>query len=88
MIKFLFGELPPWAKQSNPLLRYDANRHRATTTPNARIMRIVGWGFLLARLGLAGYFYATEGLSRPLQMPYTLDIWRAIFFPLLLIQII
>jgi hypothetical protein len=88
MIKFLFGELPPWAKQSNPLLRYDVHRHRAATNPNARIMRIAGWAIVLALLGLAGYFYATEGLTRSLQMPYTLDIWRAVFFPLLLIQII
>ena len=88
MIKFLFGELPPWAKQSNPLLRYDVNRNRGATNPNARITRIAGWGFVLALLGLGGYFYATEGLTRSLQMPYTLDIWRAIFFPLLLIQII
>lgn len=88
MMKVIFGELPEWAKRSNPLLRYELVRSEGSTEPRARAMRIGGWALLLAMFGLGGYLYATEGLTRSFQMPYTLDIWRALFFPLLILQVI
>lgn len=86
MIKRLFGELPTWAKLENPLLRYEITRRRDKS--ESRLGRIAGWVLVLTLLIVGGYLYTTDGLQRGLQMPYTLDIWRIIVFPLVLIQLV
>lgn len=85
MIKRIFGDTPDWAKTANPLLRYELVRRDGGSS---RIGRIATWVIFLAVLVVAGYIYATNGLQRGLQLPYTLDIWRVVIFPLFFVQII
>ena len=86
MIKRIFGELPDWAKQENPLLRYEIVRRQDKS--ESPVGRILMWVIGLTVLILGGYIYATDGMQRGLQLPYTLDIWRIVIFPLLFLQII
>lgn len=86
MIKRVFGELPDWAKLENPILRYEiVRRQDKSESAVGRIaMPVIG----LSVLFLGGYIYATDGMQRGLQLPYTLDIWRMLIFPLLFLQLI
>ena len=86
MIKRIFGELPDWAKQENPLLRYELVRRQDKS--QSSIGRISMWVIGLTILFLGGYIFATNGLQRGLQLPYTQDIWRILVFPALIIQIV
>lgn len=86
MMKRIFGELPTWMTLQNPLLRYEITRHRDKS--ESRLKRMLTWVVGLTIFILVGYIYATDGLQRGLQLPYTLDIWRIIIFPLLLMQVI
>lgn len=86
MIKRLIGDIPDWAKRDNPLLRYELLRREDNS--GSALGRITLWVIGLTAFTLGGYFYATEGLQRGLQMPYTLDIWRMLVFPLIAIQLI
>lgn len=88
MFKHIFGELPDWAKRGNPLLRYELSRFDPELNRKERIFRVVTWVLLLAFLILAGYLYATNGLRSPFTKPYTFDIWRMLFFPVLIVQLI
>jgi hypothetical protein len=88
MLKRIFGELPDWAKQENPLLHYEIVRNKGQDSSSRRFMRVGGWVLLLAILFIGGYAYTTGGFQRGLQMPYTLDIWRLLFYPVLLLQLI
>jgi hypothetical protein len=88
MIKRIFGDVPDWAKRENPLLRYEIIRNQPQTTTRSRVMRMTGWVLLLAFLLLLGYAIATDGFQRGLQMPYTVDIWRMLFYPILVLQVI
>lgn len=88
MIKRIFGDVPDWAKRENPLLRYEIVRNQAPATSRARILRMSGWVLLLAFLLLMGYAITTDGFQRGLQMPYTVDIWRILFYPVLILQVI
>lgn len=88
MIRHILGELPSWAKRENPLLRYELSRFDPELSRRERIFRVGAWVLFLTILVLAGYFYATDWLQRSMQMPYTLDIWRMLFFPILIIQVI
>jgi hypothetical protein len=88
MIKRIFGDVPDWAKRENPLLRYEIVRNQPQDSARARVMRMGGWVILLAFLLLLGYAITTNGFQRSLQMPYTLDIWRMLFYPVLILQVI
>lgn len=86
MIKRLIGDIPDWAKGDNPLLRYELSRLEDKS--GSAVGRIVLWVIGLTVFTLGGYLYATEGLQRGLQMPYTVDIWRMLVFPLIAIQLV
>lgn len=86
MIERIIGEVPNWTKRDNPLLRYELARHDVPSS--SAYGRIVMWVIILTVLVLGGYVYATDGLQRSLQMPYSLDIWRIIVFPLFALQLI
>lgn len=88
VLKTILGELPDWAAPKNPLLRYELSRFEPEMSRRGRIFRIGMWVFFLAALVLAGYSYASHGFQQPLETPYTLDIWRILFFPVLILQII
>lgn len=88
MFKHIFGELPNWARRTNPLLRYELARFDPVLNFKERVFRIGGWVILLAILVLAGYFYATNWLQNSFAPPYTLDIWRMLFFPVLILQLL
>ncbi len=85
MIKRIFGDMPDWAQRANPLLRYELVRREGTSSAAGRIAM---WVIFLATLIVAGYIHATDGMQRGLQLPYTLDIWRVIVFPLFFVQLI
>lgn len=85
MIKRIFGELPHWAKRENPVLRYELSRRQDKSQSSAG--RIAMWVITLSVLFLAGYIFATDGLQRSLQLPYTQDIWRILIFPVLFVQL-
>ncbi|MGB7338452.1 MAG: hypothetical protein WBC91_06130 [Phototrophicaceae bacterium] len=85
MIKRIFGDMPDWAQRANPLLRYELVRREGTSSA---VGRIAMWVIFLATLIVAGYIHATDGMQRGLQLPYTLDIWRVIVFPLFFVQLI
>lgn len=86
MIKRIVGDIPNWAKRENPLLRYELSRREDKS--GSAMGRILMWVVILALLVLGAYIYVTDGLQRELQMPYTLDIWRMIIFPLIAIQLV
>jgi hypothetical protein len=88
MFKYIFGELPSWAKRGNPLLRYELSRFDPELSSKERVFRVGSWVLLLAVLVLGGYIYATNGLQETFDKPYTFDIWRMLFFPLLIVQLI
>ena len=88
MIKTLLGERPNWAKPSNPLLRYHLQRTHQSLPLRGRTLRVIAWSLVLSLLALLGYSYATDWLQRPLQMPYTRDLWRMLFYPLVILQVI
>lgn len=81
MIKLLFGEVPEWARQSHPLLRYEMARNRENQQLPARFGRILVWALALIVLGLGGYAYATAGFQRGFQIPYTADLWKMLLLP-------
>ncbi len=86
MIKRIIGDIPDWAKRENPLLRYELSRREDKS--GSAVGRVAMWVIILSALVLGGYLYVTNGLQRSLQMPYTLDIWRMLVFPLVAIQLI
>lgn len=86
MIKRIIGDIPDWAKRENPLLRYELSRREDKS--GSAVGRVAMWVIILSTLVLGGYLYVTNGLQRSLQMPYTLDIWRMLVFPLVAIQLI
>lgn len=88
ILERLVGELPSWAKATNPLLRYEVYRNRPLQSRRASVVRISGWVVFLAMLLLGGYAYATGGFQRGIQLPYTMDLWRILFFPVLFLQAI
>ncbi|MEM9951483.1 MAG: hypothetical protein AAF846_07780 [Chloroflexota bacterium] len=85
MIKRILGDVPTWAKRENPLLRYELTRRM---DDSISIGRIILWVIGLSILIFGGYIFATEGLQRGFQLPYTLDIWRMIIFPLFFVQLV
>lgn len=89
MLKRLLGDLPSWATvAANPLLAYEVKRYSPKQTSVARIGRVVFSVLVLAVLLFGGYLYATEGFQHPLEAPFTLAIWRIVFFPLLIFQVV
>lgn len=86
MIKRIFGELPHWAQGDNPLLRYELFRRQDKT--QISIGRIAMSVFALSALILGGHIFATNGLQRDVELPYTLELWRILIFPIIFIQII
>ncbi|MDQ7027495.1 MAG: hypothetical protein Q9P44_18280 [Anaerolineae bacterium] len=88
MIKRIFGDVPNWAKRENPLLRYEIVRNQPHLTSRARLVRMSGWALIFAFLLLIGYAITTDGFQRGLQMPYTVDIWRILFYPILILQVV
>ncbi|MCA9915634.1 MAG: hypothetical protein KC496_19905, partial [Anaerolineae bacterium] len=88
MLKRLLGELPPWANRANPLLAYEVKRYSPQQTVASRAGRVVFFVLVLALLIAGGYLYATNIFQRQLQLPYTVEIWRVLFFPLLILQVL
>lgn len=87
MIKYLTSQLPTWARPEHPLLQYQLRSNRIDTR-QARLLRALGVvvvGFLLFA---GGYLYATNLLQAPAGSNLTDSIWRVLFFPALIIQII
>lgn len=88
MLRRIIGDAPQWAQRKNPVLSYELVRHRILSDPRSRAARIASWTLFLSVLLLGGYVYATEFLQRSFQEPYTLDVWRALYFPLLILQLL
>ncbi len=88
MWKRFLGELPSWARTSNPLLAYEIGRHAPDESIRARVGRVVFSVLVLVALLVGGYLYATDGLQQTPEAPYTLVIWRVLFFPLLILQVL
>jgi len=88
MIRRIFGELPEWAKAQHPLLRYELKRNQLEQDLRARLLRIMGWVFVLSILLLGGYVYATDWLSTDPGINQTQGLWRILFFPILIVQVI
>ncbi|MEL6403276.1 MAG: hypothetical protein AAFR81_02840 [Chloroflexota bacterium] len=86
MLKTIFGELPAWARKSNPLLRYQLKRQGDDARP--KVSTIIMWVLGLSVILVASVFYNTNGLQRPLQIPYSVEIWQILLYPLLGIQLV
>lgn len=86
MLKTIFGDIPVWARQSNPLLRYQLKRQGDDTRP--KISTVILWLLGIAAIIVASVFYTTNGFQRSLQIPYSLEIWRILLYPLLALQLI
>jgi len=88
MIKRLLGELPAWAQSDHPMLRYELQKQPQAQTMTNRLMRIVRYALPIALLVFGGYLYATNGLLEPAGINETESIWRILYFPLLIVQIL
>jgi len=87
MLKYLTGQLPPWAQPQHPILQYQL-RTKQIDTRSARLMRALGVVIVLLVLIGGGYLYATNFLQNPAGSNLTDGIWRVLFFPTLIIQVI
>lgn len=87
MIKRLLGDDFP-TPSSHPIMHYEFKRFQPGLTPSQRIRRIVSIVIVLAVLGLAGYLYATLGLTQDAGFNVPQSIWRTLFFPVLFFQIV
>jgi len=87
MFKYLTGQLPPWARPDHPLLQYQLRSNRSDSR-QARLFRAFGVIVIVALLVGGGYLYATNFLQDPAGSNLTDSIWRVLFFPALIIQVI
>lgn len=88
MLKRLVGDLPEWAQADHPLLRYELQRKRGTTSQSARVTQMMSWAIMWTALVAGGYLIATEGLTVAAGESLPLAIWRTLFFPLLGLQLL
>lgn len=85
MIRRLFGELPAWARQSHPMLRYELGRG-AAVSPRGRWLRALGGTLFVLLLFGAGTFLATNGLRQPPGQSLTLSLHNIVYWPVLALQ--
>ena len=85
MLQRLTGQLPEWARPEHPILRHEIARMRESGTFTVRFVQFL---FLALVLGGIGYLYALYVAPQPLTNNITDIIWRIVFFPALIVQVI
>lgn len=82
MINYLARQIPAWAHPSHPILQYELAHVHHT---RSRRQQIVAIFFVMLGLGLGGYLYA---INAPADDNITAFIWRVLYFPLVLMQVL
>jgi hypothetical protein len=85
MRKFLMTQLPEWARPSHPILQYELSDHKPIKSRLTRFIQILIITFLL---GLGGYLYASIIYDSPDKGILTDLVWRSLYFPTLVLQVI
>lgn len=87
MMQRFATQLPPWAREDHPILRYELGRSRQITR-RARYLRAAGAAFALALLFWAGYAIATGLFQNPPGQNLTEGMMAIAFWPTLALQVL
>ncbi len=87
MMRFLYGQLPDFARPSHPMMRYLRLREGRKISRRGQIIRVVGILALLGLLFMAGLLVATEFGRAPLNTANPFDsIFMVLYWPLVAVQ--
>lgn len=87
MMQRFATQLPPWAREDHPILRYELGRSKQITR-RARYLRAAGAAFALALLFWAGYAIATGLFQNPPGQNLTEGMMAIAFWPTLALQVL
>jgi hypothetical protein len=88
MNKFLSNQLPAWAQETHPVMRYERTKDKQQPKMITRVLRAFGLVLVLATVMLASYMWATQFLTQaPGQHPSEI-LLNVLRWPLFGLQII